>query len=329
MAVTKKKSFREIARSLNVSPATVSRIAAGIGSFSEETRQTVLSALAAEGYSPQAEKEPQVPAIAAVVTDLSNELYNNILTCLTRYLGRKGYLLRIYLENQSQEELIAHLQSEQPAGIILLGTPLEKVRTESFVPLIQVLSSSAVSYQGRVYRIFSDEYVGGRLAARLLLEKGCHRPVILNNRHTQSSESRRIRGFKDEWDAEAGSSGDIYIHDGEPFKSAFNSAHDIVSYLLAKGQSFDSIFACSDWRAYGALVALRDMNVPVPEKVRVVGFDGERVSRYCDQPFATIQQNPDMIATEAMQMLLSLIDGREVEKESLLIPVQVQRGMTV
>ena len=329
MAVTKKKSFREIARSLNVSPATVSRIAAGIGSFSEETRQTVLSALAAEGYSPQAEKEPSAPAIAAVVTDLSNELYNNILTCLTRYLGRKGYLLRIYLENQSQEELIAHLQSEQPAGIILLGTPLEKVRAESFVPLIQVLSSSAVSYQGRVYRIFSDEYVGGRLAARLLLEKGCHRPVILNNRHTQSSESRRIRGFKDEWDAEAGSSGDIYIHDGEPFKSAFNSAHDIVSYLLAKGQSFDSIFACSDWRAYGALVALRDMNVPVPEKVRVVGFDGERVSRYCDQPFATIQQNPDMIATEAMQMLLSLIDGREVEKESLLIPVQVQRGMTV
>ena len=329
MAATKKKSFREIARSLNVSPATVSRIAAGIGSFSEETRQTVLAALEAEGYSLQAEKEPQVPAIAAVVTDLSNELYNNILTCLTRYLGRKGYLLRIYLENQSQEELITHLQSEQPAGIILLGTPLEKVRTESFVPLIQVLSSSAVSYQGKVYRIFSDEYVGGRLAARLLLEKGCHRPVILNNRHTQSSESRRIRGFKDEWDAEAGSSGDIYIHDGEPFKSAFNSAHDIVSYLLAKGQSFDSIFACSDWRAYGALVALRDMNVPVPEKVRVVGFDGERVSRYCDQPFATIQQNPDMIATEAMQMLLSLIDGREVEKESLLIPVQVQRGMTV
>ena len=329
MAVTKKKSFREIARSLNVSPATVSRIAAGIGSFSEETRQTVLSALAAEGYSPQAEKEPSAPAIAAVVTDLSNELYNNILTCLTRYLGRKGYLLRIYLENQSQEELITHLQSEQPAGIILLGTPLEKVRAESFVPLIQVLSSSAVSYQGKVYRIFSDEYVGGRLAARLLLEKGCHRPVILNNRHTQSSESRRIRGFKDEWDAEAGSSGDIYIHDGELFKSAFNSAHDIVSYLLAKGQDFDSIFACSDWRAYGALVALRDMNVPVPEKVRVVGFDGERVSRYCDQPFATIQQNPDMIATEAMQMLLSLIDGREVEKESRLVPVQVQRGMTV
>ena len=120
MAATKKKSFREIARSLNVSPATVSRIAAGIGSFSEETRQTVLAALEAEGYSLQAEKEPQVPAIAAVVTDLSNELYNNILTCLTRYLGRKGYLLRIYLENQSQEELITHLQSEQPAGIILL-----------------------------------------------------------------------------------------------------------------------------------------------------------------------------------------------------------------
>ena len=68
MAATKKKSFREIARSLNVSPATVSRIAAGIGSFSEETRQTVLAALEAEGYSLQAEKEPQVPALPVSVS---------------------------------------------------------------------------------------------------------------------------------------------------------------------------------------------------------------------------------------------------------------------
>ncbi|MBO6159752.1 MAG: LacI family DNA-binding transcriptional regulator [Firmicutes bacterium] len=328
MAASKKKSFREIARELHLSPATVSRIASGIGHFSPETTKQVTDALKEEGYILE-EPSASLPVIAAVVTDLANELYNNILTCLTRYLSRKGILLQIYLENQSQETLLAQLISEKPEGIILLGTPLSRLVLDSSVPLIHVLSGSQASYHGKRYAIFSDEYVGGRLAARQFIENGCFLPVILNNRHTSQGDSLRIKGFLDEWAGAGKNTEDIYIHDGEPFKSAFFSAHDIIAYLKAKGQSFDAVFACSDWRAYGALVALREMNCLVPEEVKVIGFDGERVSRYCEKPFTTIQQNPDMIATAAMEMLLALIHQTPVKDELQLIPVQVQRGMSV
>ena len=325
----RKKSFREIARTCGVSAATVSRIANGIGRFTEDTYEKVTSALLAEGYTIQgmASEAPQV--IAAIVTDLSNELYNTVLSDLRRYLLRRNYLLQIYVEDDSQEDLFSKLLQLHPAGIFMIGTPLQKIALSSLLPAVQVLSNSAVSYNGRCYAIWSDEYVGGQLAARELLSKGCRRPLILNNRHTAASESKRIHGFQHEMEQAGIASSSIPIYDGEPHKSAFNSANDRIAYLCAKGTSFDSVFACSDWRAYGALTALRKMGVTVPEDVKVIGFDGERVSRYCDLPFTTIQQNPDMIASAALSLLLELIQGNVPADPEVLVPVQVQKGLTV
>ena len=328
MSHPKRRSMRALAKELGVSPATVSRIASGIGSFSEETEEKVTQALLREGYRIGPDPDPSPQTVAAIVTDLSNEVYHSILTALGRYLKRKGFLLQIFTENQDQRLLLHQVEALHVSGLFLIGTPLAPVSEEASVPAVQVLSGNAVSWQGQVYTVFSDEYVGGRLAARCLLEKGCRLPIILNNRHTSSADSRRIQGFLSEWTEEGLSAASIYLHDGEPFKSAFNSAHDITAYLKAKGQPFDSVFACSDWRAYGAIVALRSLHVAVPEEVKVIGFDGERVSRYCDLPFTTIQQNPDMIASAAFETLCALMEGK-YPAASTLVPVQVQKGLTI
>lgn len=329
MSFQKKRSLRALARELGVSPATVSRIASGIGSFSEETEARVTALLLQEGYTIGPDPAPSARVAAAIVSDLTNEIYNSILTALGRYLKRKGCLLQIFVENQDQQGLLRQIEALRPAGIFLVGTPLTPLSAEASVPTVQILSNSSVSWQGLSYRVLSDEYVGGRLAARCLLEKGCRIPLILNNRHTKSADSRRIQGFLSEWTEAGLPESSVYIHDGEPFKSAFNSAHDMTAYLKAKGQPFDSVFACSDWRAYGAIVALRSLHVSVPEQVKVIGFDGERVSRYCDLPFTTIQQNPDMIASSALTLWETLAGGLTPAQPTVLIPVQVQKGSTV
>ncbi len=323
----RKKSFREIARELQVSPATVSRIAGGVRTFSAETISRVTDALQKEGY--QTASESSIQRVATVAADLSSELYNKILAALSRYLKRQGVLLEIYLENQDPQALLQEIQASRPLGVFLVGTPLHPFSMESEIPAVQVLSNSHLQWKGKTYAVFSDEYVGGKLAARALIDKSCHQPVILNNRHTASEASLRIRGFLDAWQEAGLSVQDVYIHDGEPFKSAFNSAHDIISYLLVKKQPMDCIFACSDWRAYGAITALQAMNAAVPDRVKVIGFDGERVSRYCALPFATIQQNPDLIATHAWDLLSRLINGEAPVPETVMIPVQIQKGMTV
>ena len=325
----RKKSFREIARELGVSPSTVSRIASGEGSYSESTTGKVMALLKNEGYAAGFTNVPVSGTVAAIVTDLSNEVYCAILTALGRYLKRKDYLLEIHAEGEDQTDLLHRLEAKGIDGIVLIGSPKVPLSLECTVPAVQVLSVNSVLYRGRAYSVKSDEYVGGRLAARELLDHGCKAPVILNTRHTGRTDSLRIRGFLDEWRKEGLSPEEVYIHDGEPNKSSFNSARDITSYLYVRGQSFDCVFACSDWRAYGALVALGSLNVPVPGQVKLIGFDGARVSRYCELPFTTVQQNPDMIASFALNLLEPLMEGAFPAENMLTVPVQLQRGMTV
>ena len=67
----------------------------------------------------------------------------------------------------------------------------------------------------------------------------------------------------------------------------------------------------------------------MPGQVKLIGFDGARVSRYCELPFTTVQQNPDMIASFALDLLEPLMEGAFPAESMLTVPVQLQRGMTV
>ena len=328
----KRKSFREIAKDCNVSPATVSRIANGVGSFKEETRSLVVSHLISNGYEIDSENETKstvLKNIALIVTDLNNEIFCSIIAHLRSYLLERDCLLSIYVENQDQGYLTEQLLKSQVQGIIFLSRPLETLTFESPVPAVQVLSeSNQITYRGKRYTVNSDDFVGGQLAAQEFLRGGCRRPLILNNRHTHSSVSPRIKGFLYEFENAGISADDIMIYEGDRNKSSFNSANDAVSYFWTRGDEFDSIFACSDWRAYGALIALKNKNIPVPERIKVIGYDGILISRYSQLPLTTIQQNPDMLATAAADKLLSLMKGEEPEQETY-IPVQIQTGLTV
>ena len=326
----KRKSFREIAKECNVSPATVSRIANGIGSFREETRNLVMSCLIREGYEKEKkEKSTSSGHIALVATDLHNEIFCSITSHMRDYLADHNYLLSIYIENQDQNELMNEILDRDIEGLAVLSSSYQPLQLSSPVPAVNILASqSQASYKGKIYRINSDDYVGGQLAATELLRSGCRKPLILNSRYMHSSVSPRVLGFLDEHAKVGIAKEEIIIYDAEPSKSSFNSAHDAVSYLWTKGEEFDCIFACSDWRAYGALVALRNMNIEVPAQMKLIGYDGILISHYSEHPLTTIQQNPDMLAKAAADTLLSLIEGGAPETD-IDIPVQIQKGSTV
>lgn len=326
----KKKSFREIARECNVSAATVSRIANGIGSFKEETRTLVMSHLLREGYVIESDiGTPSLKNIALIVTDLANEIFCSIISHLRSYLLDQGYLLSVYVENQDQKYLTDQMINPSIKGLLFLSSPFEALVLDSPIPAVQILSSNRqITYKGKMYSVTSDDYVGGQLAAQEFLKSGCKRPLILNNRHTHSTLSPRVRGFIHEFEKAGIPESEIIIYEGDRSKSAFNSANDAVSYLWTKGESFDCIFACSDWRAYGALVALKNRGINVPEDIRVIGYDGILISRYSQHPLTTIQQNPDILATAAADTLLALLEGKEPEQLTT-VPVQIQRGDTI
>ena len=326
-----RKSFREIAKECNVSPATVSRIANGIGSFKSETKELVMSHLLREGYMlKDPDEEARLRNIALAVTDLSNEIFCKIISHIRDELMKKGCLLSIYLERDNQEYLIKQLLQSRTEGILFLSSPYEALTYDLPVPCVHILGSErcSITYNGKKYSVSSDDYVGGQLAAMELLRSGCKKPLILNSRYMHSSVSPRVQGFMNEFIKAGAKEKDIIVYEAEPSKSSFNSASDAVSYLHTKGEDFDCIFACSDWRAYGALIALNNMHLRVPEDIKLIGYDGILISHYSQLPLTTIQQNPDMLAASSVDTLMALMEGKRAD-ETTLIPVQVQKGDTV
>lgn len=336
MSTGRKVSLREIARLCNLSPTTVSRIANGTGTFTEETRRLVFDTMARTGYQPKSAErtapEKPGPAIGCLVSDYTNEVFCSRLSVMEQYFREKGVCLlscETHRDVALEATLAKRLQQLGVFGIITMGVGAGLRSGNLPLPVIYMdIRSEELEQSANAYPIASDDYVGGQLAAQELYCKGCRKPLILNIRYVPIKENGRIQGFVDRF-AEYGitiESENILPPDMN--KSSFNSAKDLIAYHRTKGTEFDSVFACSDWRAYGALVALRNMGVRVPDEVKIVGYDGIQVSRYCDTPITTIQQDSETLAATACDMMWQLMNGKAVDQRQVLVPVHLQEGKT-
>ena len=317
----KKKSFREIARLCNVSASTVSRLANGITGASGEKADLILSYLQNEGYEVKTPAQDRSEkTVSLIVSDLTIEIFNRITTALSRLLAEQNYTLAIYISRGNTQELIDSCIRRRDAALILMGLSQETFQIESPIPVVQVMGYTDIRYRNEIYGVFSDDYVGGQLVARKLLSHGCTHPLVLNIRYSLFTVIKRIEGFLDEYKKAGIAIPETDIYPADPGKSSYSDALDTVSYLWTKGVDYDCVFAASDWRAYGAISALRNMGI---SDVTVVGYDGSQISRYGTYPFPSVQQNPDLIAAAAVRLLFDLLNGRTPEQKSVVIPVQM------
>ncbi|MCF0135840.1 MAG: LacI family DNA-binding transcriptional regulator [Lachnospiraceae bacterium] len=331
MSSGKRVSLRTIAKMCGVSPATVSRIANGSGDFSEKTRTLVLETMRREGYFKTEDSMSGMPAsaIAVLITDISNEYFAAMLPVITDYFTEKNLRTAIHLlgsDSRKNAALLKSLQSSGVAGIIVIGTTRLDL-TDAGVPNVY-LASFPLDNESRRYTVRSDEFVGGQLAAQELLRRGCKDPIVLFNRFINPDISPRLQGFLYEFESQGIKIPQEKVFMADTSKTSFDSARDMVSYLWTKGVPFDSIFACSDWRACGALVALQSIGVRVPEDVSIVGYDAIHLSRCLNPSITSVRQNVPNLARSACDMLWKLMCGEEPENPNIQIPVDLQIGRT-
>ena len=333
MRTNKKVSLREIARICNLSPATVSRIVNGTGSFSEETKQLVFDTMKREGYFIKEDEEKTEAfrkTVGCLVPDFSNEIFADRLMILTDFFAEKNIDLIVIPASVEEADLNNKIRLLYRLGVsgIISVVAWNYDFLPVNIPIICMDIPGVEIKNPNIYCVSSDEFVGGQLAAETLYRKGCTNPLILNIRYSQYSANQRILGFIKTYEKYGIQINPDRIIDPEYSKSSFLSAKDLVTYYKTKGVEFDSIFAASDWRAYGAIVALKDMGLSVPDDIKVIGYDGIRISRYCELPFTTIKQDTATITKTACNILWKLLNNETVEDHQILIPIYLQEGKT-
>lgn len=336
MRAKKKVSIKDIARLSGVSVATVSRVINQNGRFSEETRRRVEKVIKEYHYTTnmtgKSLRESKSNTIGVIVPDISNELFAEIVLELEKYFFRKGYSVLICNTNEEEQKEAAYfriLESKTVDGILCISgsedLPQEVLSTGIPIACIDRRPKG----KNEVVYVESDHYLGGYIATEALIKKGCRDIMILSKQRALSVNTQRLNGYLDALrDYGIPRRDDLVVHLGDDL-SNFQEARDIVFYMIKKKIRFDGIFATNDWRAYGALVALQQNNIAVPEQVKIVGFDGVFVSEFCYPAITTIQQNKKELALKAAHLLLKMVKGETVPQRHVVLPVAlVERGTT-
>ncbi|KHL97190.1 LacI family transcriptional regulator [Paenibacillus sp. IHB B 3415] len=330
-------SIKEIARLSGVSVATVSRVINNNGRFSEETREKVIKVIEENQYEinsiAKSLRMNKSQTIGVLVPDISNEFFAAVVLEIERFFFEEGYstiICNTAKNADKEKEYLKTLDGKMVDGLVCISGQ-EEVLTNILkrkVPIVCIDRRPKV--HSNVAFVESNHYEGGRMATEELIRKGCRDILVLTKKNNLSSVNERLSGYMDAL-KEAG----LPVHEYQIVyidtkKDNLEAAKLAIQNQLDQRISFDGIFATNDWMGLGALLVLQENGYKIPEQVKIVGFDNILISKYCNPPMTTIDQDRVVLANKACRFLLDMIEGNALASElHQVVPVTlIQRHTT-
>lgn len=333
--MTKKNiSIKEIAKLANVSVATVSRVINNNGRFSEATKERVEKIIKEYGYTTniaaKSLRTSKSKTIGLIVPHINNEWFSQLALEIENYFFDKNYSVFICNTSQDENKEIAYfksLDSKLVDGIICISG-IEQIPTNSLsrsIPIVCI--DRKPKDHSNAYYVESNHYLGGYLATEELIKQGCKNIVILSRNRSLSVNKQRRSGYYqalEDYHLEHSTDLELLL---DIDTANYEGSKKAVSELIEKGITFDGIFATNDWRAYGALTALLEHHIKVPEEVKIIGFDDIFISKTSHPSLSTVRQDTPGLAKTACKLLMNLMNNEEIEnnKQRYILPVEVIR----
>lgn len=329
----------DIASLAGVSQPTVSRALRGSQSVRPATRARILAIAEQIGYKVDKNasnlRKQRSNTLALLFFEdptpdnsLINPFFLSMIGSVTRTCALRGYDLLISFQQLSGNWHLDYEDSRRADGIILLGYGDYIAYRPRLEQLIQqethfVRWGPAIAGQlGAV--IGCDNRQGGSLAATHLLQKDRRRIAFLGHASPSYPEFlERFRGYADALDNAGLQLMPALQVDAISTEEAGRQA---ATELLARNVPFDAIFAASDLIAIGAIHALQERGIRVPEDIAVVGFDDVPAASLSNPPLTTVMQDLQLAGEVLVDALLAQIQEGRIESKVLPTRLVVRRS---
>lgn len=324
MAKKSVPTMKDVAAEAGVALGTVSKVFNNLP-VGEPYRQKVLAAAEKLGYRvnsyARGMKAGKTHTVALLLPDLRNQFFAALAENITKCLKERGCRMLLYITHSNiseEQECLRLVEQYHVDGVIaltysdslLVNNDIRFVTIDRHIsPLVPCVSS--------------DNYGGGQMAARKLLELGCRNLLgIQVSARIPSEADKRIEGFRAACEA-----------NNAPYGICWNNEDDyerVMSYLyehIHDGHfDYDGVFCNTDEIAYQLRRTLLNCGIKVPEQVQIIGFDGIRKFGTQDIYCSTIAQSIQGIAETAVDLLLK----EDSVSASMLacLPVQYLPGGT-
>ena len=325
-------TLEDVAEKAGVSIKTVSRVLNDEPNVSEKTLLKVKQAIAELGYVPNTSARRLSSGKAmnlgiALGWPLYSPFISKLIANALVESNRHEYSISLFsMDNDGAERIVDAYLGKQVDGFIL-DTPAAQDReikrqlNALNVPYVIIHPSSKQGHpQASFVRI--NDVLSAKQAVDYLIQLG-HRSIghltVMTRAKIQSS---RLRGhkkalseagipYREEW---------VYTH---PDDFGFDTGYIGANYLLSNYKELTALFATTDDVAMGALSAIWQMGLKVPDDISVIGFDDNTTAAMAAPPLTTIHQPIDEIACLAVKILIEKIDNPDSKPVDIVLPTKL------
>lgn len=325
MAIT----LEEIAKLSNVSRSTVSRVINGDPKVKDETRQRVMEVIESVNFQPNLAARSLaagrtnviglvIPAgIAAIFSD---PWFPQVVNGISTACNTKGYSVMLWLaEPEYERQMITRiLHSGLLDGVIVssmsVDDPIVKALHESKMPFVLIGRHPTLD----IPHVDVDNTHGGYIATKHLLDLGYQKIATIAGPQDLIAGIDRFRGYK-----QALFESNLTLNQEWVVEGDFSETSGYTASKTLLQENPDAIFIANDTMALGALRALRELKIRVPEDIAIVGFDDIPNASSSTVPLTTVRQPTQEMGKSAVLSLLELINNPDQQINNKLFPTEL------
>ncbi|WP_374711589.1 LacI family DNA-binding transcriptional regulator [Symbiobacterium terraclitae] len=326
MAVT----IRQVARHAGVSVATVSYVLNNDPRVSPETRERVLASIRELDYHPNswaqglARRQADIVGLLMPAPRHADPFLLELISGVMDVTAEHHVGLLLLHPGNDADDLPRELLRRRLGGVVVL-------ESQAVDPRVEWLQKRSIPFVlfGRChqpvdYWIDVDNAAGVRMAIEHLVGLGHRRIGFISAPLKYMFAQFRMAGYREALELHDLPFVPALVHEGDLSEE---SGYTAAAALLGQPEPPTAIMAASDIMATGALRAIKEQGLRVPDEVALVGFDGTPLSAYTDPPLTTVRQPVYDIGRKVAELLLKVVANPDTESHGELIqPTLLVRG---
>lgn len=330
-------NINDLSKVTGFSIATVSRALNCLidGNMKRETYEKIIKAADKYGYMPNQLSvglRSGFTKIAGIIFPSSiNPYYAKLGNLLEEKAFINGYLTYICNSNYNPKWELAYikmLKAQMVAGIFLCNTGLSKSTLEELnsekSPII-LLDEEVKNYHGA--SIIIDDFRGGYLGTEFLIHNNHDKITFITGPQNVNSSNERLKGV-----LTALKDNDIKIKENYIFCGDYSieSGKKVAEEICLKHKQVSAIFCFNDLMAIGASISLRKLNIKIPDKISILGYDNNIFSEIVSPTISTVAIPVESIAESAIDIILSKGKSNKIiNKKFVVTPYLIERESTL
>ncbi len=326
-------TIKELSEMSGFSSSTISRVLNNAGNVKENTRKEIEELLIEKNYRTNIMEIRKIKSkckvILIVVGDLDNWFYMESIRGIIDCLSLQGYSVMIgYSDNNEvrEEEYINIAFQQHYAGLIFMNIVEGRGLRKEITDVLPIVFLNRVLKFMDVDSVCSDNYYGGYIATKHLIQHGHRKIAHLTGSASSTATIERVRGYEDAMrDFRCVVTENSYFYGDLKRESGYEAGISFVK----EGLDFTAIFCGNDLMAVGIMEAFEECGLSIPKDISVICYDNTLISQKAKIKLTTVGVDANKMGVAAAELLLDRINNICRDSKSILYKPKLYEGDSV